>query len=188
VGHAGKAEKIQGFQIIGQAQRELFELGAVTPENAVNTASDLIKALGFDPDRYVSTPQPPQDKGPPPEVMLEQMKQQGAQALAQLKGQIDAQMEQVRAQTQMQIAQAEQEAQAQQDTLKQQLEHERAQMKLAADMEMERFRADVELRKAEIVARINAEAKILSAKTMGAKDASTADSDADYQEANEGSA
>jgi hypothetical protein len=185
IGHAGKAEKIQGYQIIGQAQRELHELGAVTPENALNTASDLAKALGFDPDRYFTAPGPQQDKGPPPEIVLEQMKQAGAQQLAQVKAQADAQLEEVRSQAKAHVAQMEQEFQAQQDTLKQQLEHEREQQKLQSTMALEEFKAHVELQKAEIVARINAEAKILSAKTMGAKDASTADSDADYQEARE---
>jgi hypothetical protein len=43
----------------------------------------------------------------------------------------------------------------------------------------------MKLASAERIARINAEAKILSAKTMGAKDPSTADADANYQEVRE---
>jgi hypothetical protein len=196
VGHAGKAEKIQGYQIIGQAQQQLHELGAVTTQNAVNTASDLIRTLGFDPDRYVTVPQGEPQKGPPEAVQVEQVRQQGAMQLAQVKAQTDAHAREVDAQAQVQVEQAKQAAQAQQAQHLNELEAERERLKLQNEMALEQFKVEkqmeLEVAKAHIqqqtaieVARINAEAKIASAKTMGAKDNSTADADVQYQETHE---
>lgn len=60
-----------------------------------------------------------------------------------------------------------------------------ATVKAQLDAELARYKADLQSQTQIEVARINAEAKILAAKAMGAKDASTASADAAYQEAHE---
>jgi len=185
-GHNNQQQKLRNLSLIGQVQRELHQLGLVSPQNAYNVGQEVIQACGYrDADRFISPPgQMPQDKGPPPEVMLEQMKQQGAQALEQVKAQAAMQVEQMRAEVQMRLAQAEQEAQAQQDTLRQQLEHEREQQKLAADMELERYREEMKRETAITIARINAEGRIASSLGNGVKDGPAASAELADQDSN----
>jgi hypothetical protein len=199
VGTAGRMQKLQGLQMIGAAQEKLFQVGAVSPENAYNLGCDVAKASGErQTDRYFTKPDPnnPPNQGPPEAVQVEQVRQQGAQQLAQVKAQTDAHAREVDAQVQVQIEQARQEAQAQQAQHLNELEAEREHLKLQNEMALEQFKVEkqmeLELARAHIqqqtaieVARINAEAKIASAKTVGAKDASTADSDVAYQEGRE---
>lgn len=188
IGTSNKQQKIINLRMIGEAQERALPLGLATPENIFNTLTQLAEAMGYrDGSKFFTSPDkaPPKNDGPPPEIMLEQMKQQGAQQLAQVKAQADIQVEQMR--------QTFQGQQAQQET---QLEAERNQLKMQSDMELEAFKVEkqgeLEMLKAQLqqettitVARINAEAKILSAKTAGVKDGSTADADADYQEQRE---
>jgi hypothetical protein len=198
VGTSGRQQKLQGLQLIGMAQEKLFQVGAVTPENAYNLGCDVAKASGErQTDRYFSKPNPNPGPQPPPEaVQVEQLRQQGAMQLAQAKSQDAAHAREIDAQVTVQVEQAKQEYQAQQTAHLNELEAQRDHLKLQNDMALEQFKTEkhmeLEIAKAHIaqqtaieVARINAEAKILSAKTLGAKDASTADSDAAYQEANE---
>ena len=209
VGTSGRTQKMQGLQMIGQAQMQAHQVGAVSPENAYNLCVDLAKAAGErQTERYFTKPDPnPQPSGPPESVQVEQLRQQGAQTLEQMRQQMTGQLEamksqdaahqrEVQAQVTVQVEQAKQESQAQQTQHQNELEAQRDHLKLQNDMALEQFKTEkameLELAKAHIaqqtaieVARINAEAKILSAKASGAKDASTADSDAAYQEAHE---
>jgi hypothetical protein len=199
VGTAGRAQKLQGLQMIGMAQEKAYPIGAVNPENAYNLCVDIAKASGErQTDRYFTKPDPnnPPNQGPPESVQVEQLRQQGAMQLAQAKSQDDAHAREVDAQVTVQVEQARQEAQAAQAQHLNELEAQREHLKLQNEMALEQFKVEkqteLELARAHIqqqtaieVARINAEAKIASAKTMGAKDASTADASEAYQEAHE---
>jgi len=199
VGTAGRMQKLQGLQLIGAAQEKLFEVGAVSPENAYNLGCDVAKASGErQTDRYFTKPDPnnPPNQGPPEAVQVEQVRQQGAQQLAQVKAQDDAHARQVQAQVDVEVERAKQQAQAAQNAHQNELEAERERLRLQNEMALEQFKVEkqmeLEVAKAHIqrqtaieVARINAEAKIASAKTMGAKDNSTADADVQYQETHE---
>jgi hypothetical protein len=199
VGTAGRMQKLQGLQMIGAAQEKLFQVGAVSPENAYNLGCDVAKASGErQTDRYFTKPDPnnPPNQGPPEAVQVEQLRQQGAMQLAQVKAQDDAHARQVQAQVDIEVEQAKQQAQAAQNAHQNELEAERERMRLQNEMALEQFKIEkqmeLEMAKAQFeqqtaieVARINAEAKIASAKTMGAKDSSTAAASEQYQETHE---
>lgn len=130
VGTTEKRQQIANLTMLGEAQGRLMEVGIVTPENLLNTATDLVKAMGYhEPERYFSQPQPPQPEGPPPEVMLEQMKLQGQMQLAQAKGQIDIEVERMR-----------QEAQANQAALETRMEAERNELDRQNEAAIQRLR------------------------------------------------
>lgn len=116
VGNQGEAKKMLGLQTIASIQERAFELGIVNPENALNLAMDIARAAGEkQPERYFSPAPPPNpDQGPPPEVQIEQMKQQGRLQEIQIKAEADVQVEQLR-----------QRAQAEQNALETQLEAQR---------------------------------------------------------------
>jgi len=60
-----------------------------------------------------------------------------------------------------------------------------ATVKAQLDADLARYKAELQSQTQIEVARINAEAKIAAAKTMGAKDASTADEVVEYEKRNE---
>lgn len=75
---------------IFQAQMTTIPLGVTSPELIFNTLAEMTKAAGFPTEAmFWKKPGPPQQPGPPPELMIEQMRQQGEQQLAQFKAQAD---------------------------------------------------------------------------------------------------
>lgn len=89
LGTAGKQRQAQSLMMIGQVQERLMPLGLVKPENAYKTATRMAESLGFkDSDQFFTAPDPnnPPNQGPPPEVQLEQIKQQGRMQEIQAKG------------------------------------------------------------------------------------------------------
>jgi hypothetical protein len=197
LGTQDKARELANLQMIGAVQEKLVPAGLVKPSNLYTTATMLARAMGYrNPDDFFTPLKKADAQGgqeapdefpqsPPIELQVEQMRQQGAQQLAQLKGQVDVHVAQMQQQAQ--------DAQAQRET---EMEAERDRQRMQNEMALEQFKVEqqtmLEMRKAEIAqataietARINAEAKIASAKTMGAKDAGTADASEAYQEARE---
>lgn len=189
VGTTEKRQQIANLTMLGEAQGRLLEVGIVTPENLLNTATDLVKAMGYhEPERYFSQPQPQQDSGPPPEVILEQMKQQGRLQEIQIKAQTDIQVEQMKQQAQAQQALAEtqleaqrneldRQAQANQAALKLQYDAELAQLKLqyenmdrAAERDFQRWKAELDASVKIESANISSKAKVENAATATATD------------------
>lgn len=166
LGNASKQQQVANLSLILQAQKEAAQVGLATPQNIYNALSRLTESMGYkDSDQFWTAPQPGQmpNQGPPPEVIVEQMKQQGAQQLAQIKAQADIQVERMK--------QEFQAAQAQQET---QLEAERNAMELQNQMALEQYKTDkqveLEIAKAQIqrqtaidTAQINAQASVASA-------------------------
>ena len=170
-GTTNARQKIGNLQIIVGMQEKAGPLGLATPENGYAALSAMVEAMGWrNSDKFFTNPAnapPPQDPGPPPEVQLEQIKQQGQQQLAQVKAQAD-----------IEVARMEQEYQAQESDRAKQLEAERNRQQAEQTIAIEQIKADnqaaieqmkieAELEKARIqqetaiaVARINAEAKL----------------------------
>lgn len=206
IGTSSKAKQIQNAMMLLQIQQQAAQYGLVQPENAYASLEDLLAAMGKkDTGRYFTPPGegPQQEQQPDPAVIKIQMEAQAKQAELQQQGQL----QQAKQQGDVEVERMKQEFQAQQSQQETQLEAERNRMQAENDLALAREKAQLEynlaitkeqmamesaeriqamkLEAAERIARINAEAKILSAKTMGAKDSSTADADADYQEARE---
>lgn len=197
LGTQDKARELANLQLIGAAQEKLVAAGLVKPSNLYKTASMLVRAMGYrNPDDFF-TPQnqganangqPPTDEfpqSPPIELQVEQARQQGAQQLAQTKGQVDVHVARMQQQAQDAQAQRETQMEAARDTQRMQNEMALEQFKVEQQTILEREKAMIQQNTAITIARINAEAKIASAKTMGAKDASTADASEAYQEERE---
>lgn len=166
LGNASKQQQVANLSLILQAQREAASVGLASPQNIYNALSRLTESMGYkDSDQFWTAPDPnnPPNQGPPPEVMVEQMKQQGQQQLAQIKAQADIQV--------ARMTQEFQAAQAQQET---ELEAQRDAVKTQNQMELERYKAEmamqVELEKARIAqetaiqtAQISAQASMVNA-------------------------
>lgn len=187
LGTADKARELANLQLIGAAQEKLLAVGLVQPQNLYHTATMLARAMGYrNPDDFFSPPNPnPPPQPPPIELQVEQMRQQGQQALAQLKGQVDVHVAQMTQAAQDAQAQRETELVAARDAQKLQNEKELEAFKAQQQAQLEQFKAQLQAETSITIARINAEAKIASAETMGAKDASNAREDVAYQEARE---
>jgi hypothetical protein len=158
VGAMEKQQQVANLSLLGQAQEKLLQVGLVQPINLYNTATDLAKAMGYqDPERYFSPPSDqPKKEGPPLEVQLEQMKQQGRQQEIQLKGQVDIQVEQMKQEAQAQQAQQETQLEAQRNAQELQNQMALEQYKVDKQFELETFKAQIasqtELQKARIAA------------------------------------
>jgi hypothetical protein len=171
-GTTNQRQKVMNVGQILAMQEKAGPFGLATPQNAYAALTEMTQAMGYrDADRFFTNPETapqPQDPGPPPEVMLEQMKQQGAQQLAQVKAEAD-----------IEVSRMEQEYQAQESDRQKQLEAERDRQKSEQTIQIEQIKADnqaaIEQMKIEAslemarmqqetavaVARINAEAKLM---------------------------
>lgn len=79
-------------------QMQTMPLGITNPELIYNTLAELTKAAGFPTESmFWQKPGPPQPPGPPPEVMLEQMRQQFEAQKVQMQEQSKAQIAQMQA-------------------------------------------------------------------------------------------
>lgn len=191
VGTASKDRQAQNAMQLLQIQQQASQYGLVQPQNAYNALEDLSSALGKkDASRYFTAPDP--NNPPPSQPDPAQVQMQMEQA----KMQFQAQLEQMKQQGQIEVERMKQQFQAQQAAQETQLEAERNAAQMQNDMaleqfkaekqaELERFKAELEHDKAIQIARINAEARIASAMTQGAKDASTATENIAYQERRE---
>lgn len=145
VGAQEKRQQIANLTMLGEAQGRLMEVGIVTPENLLNTATDLVKAMGYhEPERYFSQPQPQQDSSPPPEVMLEQMKQQGRMQEIQVKAQTDIQVEQMKQQAQAEQAAMETQLEAQRNEADRQNEAASNRLRIQHEAELAAMKAQMD--------------------------------------------
>jgi hypothetical protein len=196
IGTSSKAKQIQNAQMLIAIQKEAANYGLVQPQNGYNALEDLLSAMGKkDVSRYFTPPQGPPPQAPDPNAAVMAKVQAESQAkMAELQQQ--GQLQSAKQQGDIQVEQMKQSFQAQQAEQETRLEAQRNQLASESDKEIAQFKAELDYKLAVVkaqmsqqtaveVARINAEAKILSAKAMGAKDASTADADAAYQEERE---
>jgi hypothetical protein len=94
LGTGNKEGQIANLMQQFQAQMAVLPMGIAQPVNIYRTLIEIAKASGStNPQSFYTDPstiQPPQPQ-PPESVMVEQMRQQGAQQLEQMKQQADAQ-------------------------------------------------------------------------------------------------
>lgn len=173
IGTAGKAQQVQNLMLLGNAQREAIQIGLATPQNIYQTLTRLAEAMGYkDSDQFFTQPSnEPQPEKPDPAIMLEQMKQQGAQQLAQINGQVQMQLTQVKAQSDAQTEQLKQEYQAQQAQQETQLEAGRNQQQMENDMALEQFKIEKAGELELLKARITQETAIETARITAASSA-----------------
>ncbi len=164
VGALEKRQQVANLTQLSQMQMGLMPVGIVKPENLHATMTDLAKAMGYhDPERYFSEPDPNPQQQPPIELQLEQMKQAGAQQLAQIQGQVDVQVEQMKQQAQGAQAQQENQLQAEQQRMESQNQMAMEQFKVSKQMELEAYKAQIQHQTAIETAHIKAQSAVHAA-------------------------
>jgi len=167
LGTGTEEQRQQKLMLIGQAQRELAQLGLVGPKQAFTLFTDIAKTMGFDmPDKYAMNPDSPEYKQkqqepqqPPLPIQIEQMKIQADAQKHQAEMQADIQKfqaetqmtretEQIKADAKLQEIRANLELQAANDAR----DSERELMKAQLDAQAETQRIEVEKWKAELAA------------------------------------
>jgi hypothetical protein len=142
LGTGDKAQQIAFLERVFQIQGAVGPHGITTPQNVYNTLAKLTRAAGFkNPDEFWTDPSkvPPKPESPPPEVIVEQMKQQGQMQLAQQKTQQAMAEAQIDAQVQRANKQDELQVQAQNDQRDAQRQMLEAQLQQRAQAEEQRF-------------------------------------------------
>ncbi len=145
----GAGDRVQQLAYLAQQrqmQLEMMPLGIATPQHILNTVNRMTKAAGYkDAAEFWNDPakNPPPPPGPPLEIQLEQIKQQGAAQKLQAEQANDAQK-----------FQAEMQLKGQAEILQSQAKQRETQMQLelqAANDERDRQRqAETDAREAQI--------------------------------------
>jgi len=148
--------RLQNAMLLGQAQQAAMGAGMVTPENLMNTATELTKAMGYkNPERFFSKPDPSKPPPPSPEMAKVQAQVEADKASLQAEGQIKTQQMQQEAQISGQKMQQEgsiemQKMQAEFALKKWQIEQEMAlkERQLVAELQMRerQFAAELALK------------------------------------------
>ncbi len=121
LGTGNEEDKQRKLMMIADLQGKMLgPLGLVDPDHAFALFADVVKNLGFEtPDKYAMSPESPefkqkmsQPKPPPPEVQVEQIKQQGQMQGKQLEAQLSDQQHQREMARDMQTENNKQEMQA----------------------------------------------------------------------------
>lgn len=207
LGAGDKPQQIAFLKDTLQIQGMAVQQGLSNPAQMYNTLKRLTQAAGFkDPNEFWTDPSqgPQQPKGPPPEVMAEQMKVQGQMQIEQFKAQQAQQQKQIDAQVTMGIEKLkaelkQQEMQsslalqasndqrdAQRETMRAQYEAQIELQKIEQDKwnkqlaaEMEKYKADLQSATQLQIAQMNANVML----TAKAADHEQADKQSDKQAA-----
>ena len=137
--------KMQGAQMLLAEQKQLLQVGLVTPQNMYAWAARLAESLGYkNPDEFFTVPEQKQDQGLPPQVQqaleaAQQEIQQLQQALQEAQSGIQA--EQVKGQNALQLESTKAQAAAQVEAIKQQAAQAIQQMKDEAAHDREELKA-----------------------------------------------
>ncbi len=136
-------------QILSMQMQIGMPLGVTNPELVYNALSELTKAAGFPTEAmFWAKPQPPGPQQPPPEVQLEQMKQQAEaqkiqfqeQSKAQI-AQMQAELERMKLEAETTNAERERELKAQIAQMQESTKLTIAQMSQEHSAQMENFKA-----------------------------------------------
>ena len=121
LGTGNEEDKQRKLMMIADLQGKMLgPLGLVDAPHAFSLFADVVKTLGFEsPDKYAMSPESPEyqamkskPKPPPPEIMIEQMRQQGKQKSDQMNAQLNDQQQQRKMAMDMQLENNKQEMQA----------------------------------------------------------------------------
>lgn len=172
LGTGNKDQIVNHLMALGAQQQFGLQIGTVTPENVYQMQAELVKALGFkSADKFFSDPakQPPKPPPPNPEIVKAQAQMQLEQFKAQAKAQQESAMkeaelafERERMSLQAQVDTNRQRVEAEQKALEAAAARELEQMKIQAQIELERAKAQIQQETAVLIAKINAEAKIMA--------------------------
>jgi hypothetical protein len=174
IGAGNEEEKRQKISMLAQFQGQLMQAATSAPPPVYAKMyalfEDLSKSLGFEvPEKYALAPNGPeyaqlqqekQQGGPPPEVMIEQMKAQSSMQIEQAKLQQQGQLEQARMTMQAEVDRNRQEVEAQQQQAKMSMERELAMFKAEIQANLEREKLQMQQQTAVMIARIQAESKL----------------------------
>jgi len=196
LGASGKDMEIAAMnQIIGLQKAGVEAQGGtdgplVTKQNLFKSATDMARKLGVKaPEEYFSDPSAPPDPNapppPPPPPNPELIKVQGEQQLQQAKLQGEMALGKMKVESEQQIQATKAQSQAAVNTQQQQLEHQRLQAEQANTMALEQMKIASSERIAIEVARINAEAKIESARISAKNQTDDGAAALDYQQSHE---
>lgn len=142
IGTGNKDQQLMHLGNIWQMQMMGLQLGIATPENLYHTAAKMTQNAGFkQAEQFWKNPKegPPIKQPPPPEVQVEQMKQQAEVQ----KYQADTMKEGQKTQADMQLKQMELEAQAEQAEKDRQADLAKTQMQEATKLEIARINAEM---------------------------------------------
>lgn len=153
-------QRIQQIQQLMATQQALAAAGTgiVSPAEAYNSASELVKALGFkDASRFLKNPA--DHPAPPPPPNPEQVKAQAQMQLEQAKLQASTQLEQIKMQMQAEVDTNRQRSEAEQKSL--QLQQQAEIDALKAQHEADRHLRELEFKRWQ--AQLDSETRILVA-------------------------
>jgi len=176
LGTGSKDQLVAHLSLINQQQQLGLQIGTATPANVYEGQKEMVKAVGFktadkfftDPAKVPPKPQQnPEAEKAQMQMQIEQMKVQAQSQNDQARMQMEHQLETARMQMQAQVDTNRQQVEAQQKTLELQQTRELEQVKHQAQMQLEQFKAQMAQDTAIQIARINAEAKVLSAQVTG---------------------
>lgn len=180
LGAGDKAQQLGFLEKLFQLQGAVAPHKLASPQNVYNTLVRFTRAAGYkDAKEFWTDPSqvPPQPNPPPPEIIVEQMRQQGAQALQDKKAQQAVAEAQMAAQVQRANKQDELAVQAQNDErdaqrqllhaqLEQQAEQTRQQFEAMSErmaLMQQRYEADLDARVRLTIAGMKAETDAIDA-------------------------
>lgn len=175
LGTGDKAQQIAFLERVFQIQGAVGPHGLTTTQNVYHTLSKLTRAAGFKDDKEFWTnpaEQPKQDKGPPLEVVIEQMRGQVKLLVEQAKGEISTQ--QKRAELELQAANDARDAERERMRAEQELMLKMFEQRLDQEQQMrelmfDRWKAELDTATKIQVAQMSAEASMQNAATKAAE-------------------
>jgi hypothetical protein len=175
LGTGDKPQQIAFLKEVFQIQGAVGPHGLSSPSKVYNTLAKLTRAAGFkDPNEFWDDPAqtPPKPQGPPPEVQVEQMRQQGKAQSDQLNGQIAIQNK--RAELELQAANDARDGEREERRflMEQQLEQQRLQaedLRHQREIAFKQWERQLDAATKIQVAQVSAEAAKESAATKAAE-------------------
>jgi hypothetical protein len=175
LGTGDKPQQIAFLEKVFQIQGAVGPHGLSSPPKVYNTLAKLTRAAGFkDPSEFWDDPSktPPKPEAPPPEVQVEQMKQQGKAQEVQFTAQVDMKKKQAELEVQAANDARDAEREERRFLMEQRLEE----MRIAADerrhqreMAFQQWKAELDAATRLQQSSISAEASVQNAATKAAE-------------------
>lgn len=175
LGTGDKPQQIAFLREVFQIQGAVGPHGLASPQKVYNTLSKLTRAAGFkDPNEFWDDPAqtPPKPQAPPPEVQVEQMRQQGKAQADQMAAQVDLQKKQAELEVQAQNDMRDAEREERRFLMEQRLEEMRLQFereKMAEEFAFRRWEKELDASVTLQAANISAAASVQNAATKAAE-------------------
>jgi hypothetical protein len=175
LGTGDKPQQIAFLKEVFQIQGAVGPHGLASPAKVYNTLAKLTRAAGFkDPNEFWDDPSktPPKPEGPPPEVMIEQMRGQVKLQVAQQEGQLS--MQQKQAELQLQAANDQRDAErermrAEMEARIKELDAAYKDQQHQREMQFQQWKAELDAATKIQVAQLSAQASVQNAATKAAE-------------------